>query len=469
MRQFNLSIEKPKQQRAGATLPAPSNAPRVNVAPPVYRPSNNPASLQRKPAAGAPPVYNPLAKASRLAKSQGRIVSPEQGLTALCVRGARTPAVSRHTPGGLPVQRQAGAIPLPVRVPANRPPTGRAQATVAFAPHVYRPLANSGTAQTKIGTLTPRPAQQNRLPGRSIQPGSTRQPALATRTVANMQLQPAGVVQRLVDLLSEDDMTRGTYRHLTQTDPGATDPTGSLRAIPDLNHPYATLGRNESLHIIVHGGGGTVIGMDPEQFAAFLERRGLDPDKHRGVIRLVSCFSGTPDVNGNTFVQQFAGVMRRRGFTNQIIGFNGLVRATSGAQILVVPPDKAAEFFKLSRMKTLLETQLRQAQQRKPTASSTQEQVTEFLVSTQELLAKYKLITEKLSKLWVPQNLQTNIVVIPEAKEYMGEIPVADSYTRRHADEAWEDWMRQQMQRFNMLGPGQSARPLHDYSASYIS
>jgi hypothetical protein len=166
-----------------------------------------------------------------------------------------------------------------------------------------------------------------------------------------MQRPPAKVVQRLVDLLSEDEMTRGTYRHLTQIDPEATDPTCSLRAIPDHNHPYATLGRNESLHVIVHGGGGTVSGMDPEQYAAFLQGRGLDPDKHRGVIRLVSCFSGTPDSNGNTFVQQFAAVMRRRGFTNQIIGFNGLVRAISGARILVVPPDQALEFFRLSQLK----------------------------------------------------------------------------------------------------------------------
>jgi hypothetical protein len=95
--------------------------------------------------------------------------------------------------------------------------------------------------------------------------------------------------------------------------------------------------------------------------------------------------------------------------------------------------------------------------------------VTKFLDSSQKLLAQYKVITEKLSKLWVPQSLGTNIVVIPEAKQYMGEIPLADTSTRLHEDEAWEDWMRKQMQRYNMLGPGQSTRPLHDYSASYIS
>jgi hypothetical protein len=351
MRQFNPFVEKPKHRRAGATSPAASSAPRANVAPPVYRPSNNPASVQRKPAVGAPPVYNPFAKASILSKNQDRIVGPKQGPMALCIRSAGTPAVSRHPPGELPVQRHAGAIPLPASFPANRSPTGRAQAAVAFAPRVYRPLANSGTAQTKIGTLTPRPTQQNRLPGKAIEPDSTRRLPLATRTLADMQRPPAKVVQRLVDLLSEDEMTRGTYRHLTQIDPEATDPTCSLRAIPDHNHPYATLGRNESLHVIVHGGGGTVSGMDPEQYAAFLQGRGLDPDKHRGVIRLVSCFSGTPDSNGNTFVQQFAAVMRRRGFTNQIIGFNGLVRAISGARILVVPPDQALEFFRLSQLK----------------------------------------------------------------------------------------------------------------------
>jgi hypothetical protein len=149
MRQFNPFVEKPKHRRAGATSPAASSAPRANVAPPVYRPSNNPTSVQRKPAVGAPPVYNPFAKASILSKNQDRIVCPKQGLMALCIRSAGTPAVSRHPPGELPVQRHAGAIPLPASFPANRSPTGRAQAAVAFAPRVYRPLANSGTAQAK--------------------------------------------------------------------------------------------------------------------------------------------------------------------------------------------------------------------------------------------------------------------------------------------------------------------------------
>jgi hypothetical protein len=272
-----------------------------------------------------------------------------------------------------------------------------------------------------------------------------------------------------VYLISEDSTAQGTYRHLTDLEDGYDDPTGSLFPILDLDAPFASLERNETLHIIVHGGGGQVEGMGPAAFAEFLVGRGLDPDKHRGTIRLISCFSGTRNFRGSTFVEDFAAEMRKKGFTNPMIGFDGLVRAASGGRILVVEPANVDKFFKYSAMTDLLKSKFEELKEQKPTTSSTQEEIAEFMQKLEDIKKKHALVTKKLSELWVPQSIGKNIVHIPEVKEYVGDMPMATLWERMKGDREWEDWQTQQMRAFNMIGEGESIKPRTDFSSEYIS
>lgn len=352
----------PKPQRA-AVQPFRVQ-PQRGAAPPVYNPFRQTRTVQQTPARKAPPVYNPYKQASALQQKPASVAPP-------VYRPQRAPMQ--------PAFRAASTVCRPAAAhPLSRPAS------------VRQAVSQCKPAQHPAATCIPSP---NAAPPKSKQ-----------------------VVQRLVYLISEDSTAQGTYRNLTTLPPNHTDPTGSLRAVPDDNSPFADLGLNESLHIIVHGGGGTVDGMTPAKFAERLVARGLDPDKHRGVIRLVSCFSGTPDDMGNTFIAQFAQEMRGRGFSNQFIGFNGLVRAASGGKILVVPPEKAAEFFKLSQMKKMLEEDGQLLELDKPSKGAGKDEFERFFQKAEDWKKKFKMVVDKLAALWVPQSLKTNIVLIPEVK-----------------------------------------------------
>lgn len=372
----------------------------------------------------------------------------------------------------------------PVYQPLQAARAGQAK-LIAGAPAVYRPdnrvpslrTANELTRAANRAGLSMCPSSFN-VESPSVTPVACKSPAMQMKAASSgtkgQQLHanpPGNVVQRLVYLLSQDVLNKGTYRNLTQLEQGSEDPTRSLHPVPDLNSPFATLERNESLHIIVHGGGGTVEGMDgPGEFAEFLISQGLDPDKHRGTIRLISCFSGTPVFDDDSsFVERFAGAMRKKGFTNPVIGFDGLVRAASGGRIMVIPPSQAGEFFKLSKMFDLAKAEFAELQKVKPSAKASQDEIELFLELANDVKKKITKIKEKMEALWVPQAIGKNIVHIPEVKEYMGDMPLAGLWERKQADQEWEEWQTQKARAFGMIGNNESIRPRTDFSSEYIS
>jgi len=464
------------------------SAPRQGVArissPPVYRRSMQVGVTQAKLAAGRPPVYRP-GNAPAQPHSASRVLPPtvysparQTGVSqAKAAHGA--PSVYRPNNALPRVQNLSRTSAPPVYHLLQGAPAGQAK-LIAKAPAVYRPdnrvpvlrTANDLTRGANRAGLPTRPQSSSATPATCQSPAmqmkaassGTKGQQLHTNTAVN-------VVQRLVYLLSQDVLNKGTYRNLTQLEQGFVDPTRSLRPVPDPSSPFATLERNESLHIIVHGGGGTVEGMDsPQEFAEFLISRGLDPDKHRGTIRLISCFSGTQVFDdGSSFVEQFAAALRKKGFTNPVIGFDGLVRAASGGQIMVIAPSQAAEFFKLSRMGDLLKNEFAELQQIKPSATASQEEVDIFLDLVNDTKEKITKVNKKMEALWVPQAIGKNTVHIPEVKEYMGDMPLASLWERKQADQEWEEWQTRKMRAFGMLGNNESIRPRTDHSSEYIS
>ncbi len=293
------------------------------------------------------------------------------------------------------------------------------------------------------------------------------------RTPAPGPRRPTGVVQRLVYLISDDALTQGTYRNLTQIPEGHTDPTGSLRALDRwfVGLPFDQLGPRESLHLIIHGGGGSVEDMDPDQFVAYLIDRGLHPRFHGGTIRLVSCYSGTPSatLGGSTFVQRFTTALRQAGFGNAVIGFDGLVRAAKGGQILVIPPGQAAEFWRLSNLKDYLHEKWRELTARKPPPGTDELEVELYLLEVADFKGKFDKVVAKIEKLWVPQRLGQNLIHIPEARPMPVSRTLLDSYSREQEAKRWHLWRERQMRSMHLIKPGESARPLRDYSSSYIS
>jgi hypothetical protein len=248
------------------------------------------------------------------------------------------------------------------------------------------------------------------------------------------------VIQRLVLLIDEDSMTAGSYRHLTSIDP-ETDPTGSLRSInEDLDGlPLEQLGLNETLHVIVHGGGGETSIGDAGALLDYLMERGLRSYVHRGAIRLISCFSGTPSPTG-TFAQKFATELRTRGFTNAVIGFDGLVQVRDGASVYVVPPGKSREFFLRSQRKDRQKREFEELSARKPAKNAPQEDVDFILLEVEMWKTGFDDNIQKLSNLWEPQSIGKNIVYIAEAKEYIGDMLRPDVYSRQQDQKRFDDW-----------------------------
>jgi len=252
-------------------------------------------------------------------------------------------------------------------------------------------------------------------------------------------------IQRLVWLIDEDSLTAGSYRHLTEVDP-EEDPTGSLRPVDtDIGGlPFEQLGTNESLHVIVHGGGGSTSVGDAGELLDYLMARGLRPEEHRGTIRLISCFSGTPGPGG-TFAGQFADELRRRGFTNAVIGFDGLVQVRDGARVYVVSPANAQEFFLRSRLKDRHKLEFSEISSRKPPQGASQDDIDLFLLEVEEFKERFNANIAKMQALWQPQQIGQNIVHIAEAKQYIGDMLGPDVFQRQQEEKRFYDWYNQML------------------------
>lgn len=338
------------------------------------------------------------------------------------------------------IQKQRPAVPYlarssspPTQAPVYRTPSPVPRSSVqlkpalAFrketrpAPPVYRAPSPSAQLKSAPAGATfhgPVPQAVPPKPGTKARARSL-VPIPAVRTYPN---QPAvktpPVVQRLVWKVSNDDSSNSSYDNLIN--PTGIDTTGSLRAVnpsvPGL--PLAQLGTNESLHVVVHGDGkGKVEGMNASEFLDYLIAQGFDGTKHRGAIRLISCFSGTPTKGDTTFAESFASVLREHEFTNAVIGFNGLVQARSGGSIRVVAPENVPEFEMLSNvLTTLTQHQVSVAFNNAPSADATKEDRDRW----QQYLAQVRGVADtrraEVERLWQPQQIGHNIVYIPSSE-----------------------------------------------------
>jgi hypothetical protein len=158
------------------------------------------------------------------------------------------------------------------------------------------------------------------------------------------------LLQRLVHTIGKDTVSKNNERNLVVREEGMDDPGGSLRLAGDhqSEYPLRELGPDESLHVIGHGDGkGSIEGMDAEKFVDYLVGKGLTVGKHRGAIRLVSCFSATKTAGDRILSQEIVLELRKRGFDNPVISFDGLVRVSPGARVGTVAPENVEAYDKL--------------------------------------------------------------------------------------------------------------------------
>jgi hypothetical protein len=261
---------------------------------------------------------------------------------------------------------------------------------------------------------------------RAIQrPGGVRLPFVGTPLLSGKPAQ-AVVVQRLVILVSRDSAAVKNYENLVAASPGYTDPTGSLRegSADVQGPPLGQLGEMETLHIVSHGDGqGHIEGQDEKgaskqmtasEFLTFLIGAGLDPKKHKGAIRLVSCLSGTKTARGTTFAEDFTNALRSRGFSNAVIGFDGLVAVRDHASIGVVPPSKIKEHEMLTNVQvTLGEMHQRAAESLKEVSPKQRELVEQRKQYAADILAVRKQRIAEANALFEPQKIGKNIVYFP--------------------------------------------------------
>lgn len=238
-----------------------------------------------------------------------------------------------------------------------------------------------------------------------------------------MRPAPARVVQRLVILVSRDSAAEKNYENLVGSDSSAD---ASLRGGSEdaQGKPLDQLGESETLHIVSHGDGkGHIEGqddagqpkqMDASQFLDFLIKGGLDPAKHKGTIRFVSCLSGTKMRSGKTFAEEFTSALREKKFQNAVIGFDGLVGVKQDTSIGVVPPSKISEHDMLNNVQITL------AEMRQKTVSGmsglTREQFAAKKKYAEELLAVRKTRIAEMNALFVPAEPGKNIAYFPAAK-----------------------------------------------------
>lgn len=160
-------------------------------------------------------------------------------------------------------------------------------------------------------------------------------------------------IQRLVWRIGEDQTTIDNANRLSTVPPNHVDPTGSLHGV-DQNQgglPLAQLGQDETLHVVGHGDGALHIAdLNPTEFVQHLVDNGLDPNTHKGTIRLVSCLSGLETAEGQYLTDAVTLALREQGFENPVMGFEGLVQVTPSNSIRIIPPDKGAQFDALSTL-----------------------------------------------------------------------------------------------------------------------
>jgi hypothetical protein len=263
--------------------------------------------------------------------------------------------------------------------------------------------------------------------------------------------------------VSDDSSSNSSYQNLIQDSGGQHSLAPVNPGIPGADtKPLRQLGANETLHVIVHGDGrGRVEGMNPSEFLGYLTVKGFNGRVHRGTIRLISCYSGTQTEEDTTFAESFAIALRDRGFTNAVIGFDGLVQAREGGAIRVVAPSNIKAFDMLSNVLiTLTEHSLLVATHPPARLSSNGEEMKLWREYLQGINGVMKSRREEIEKLWEGQRIGKNIVHFESGTADLG---------RQRDARKFDSWHHRQLVAYNQIGPGEASRPSTDFSSSYIS
>jgi len=442
-----MQIKKP-----GGTSPIPIPSPRPiagplgyrspvvqpNVsAPPVYRPNSIATqpkmqagtSLPSRTSPGAPPVY---ASRSIPVTAAPPVYRPDANMKSVLAKTAgRSTAPPVYRPSAIPAQKKSVSSPA-----ASRGVNHASQTALGPAPPVYQPAPSGSIKKVISPSRTTMPFSDRGNMNGALQPRAfnRQQSIFFTSQVQNSrigssQMPPSlaalrsvsrgTTIQRLVILVSRDDMAAKNYDNLVEIGQGYIDPTNSLRPFNDAlkGKPFDQLGQNETLHIVSHGDGqGHIEGQDDKdnpvqmnasEFLTFMIKYGLKPT-HKGAIRFISCFSGTPTSSGTTFAEEFKNALRKQGFDNPVIAFDGLVGVKPNAHVGVVPPSQVNEFEKLQEVEAKLSKEYQELLNDKSIPNRMQR--------LEELLELRKKRTTESNELFKPQNfrgVEPNIVYFP--------------------------------------------------------
>ena len=437
-------------------------------APPVYRPTPNTAQakVQAKKSsapsviAGAPPAYKPTSFAGPPPPVYRPNVNTKSVLPKTAQQSGAPPV---YRPSAAPAHTQPTSA-RPGARPFNQ--SGKAAAG-GFAPPVYRPVQPASIHRSVTPDRVPFSGRHGKDAG-PLQPKAFPKQQIAFTGSQSRQIAPSisrsTTVQRLVILVSRDAIADQNYQNLINIDQ-TTDMTNSLREgngnLP--GKPLDQLGPNEALHIVSHGDGqghiegqdddGSQVQMGAGEFLSFLIKNGFKK-KHKGPIRLLSCFSGTRTSSGTTFAEEFTIVLRNRGFDNPVIAFDGLVGVKPGAHIGVVAPSKVKEFDMLRNVAATLDQQFETLKSAPPSESN--------LKRMREILDLKKQRIDESNNLFEQQRRgdNANIVYFPTSPVSQGG---PSELSKQRAAREWEEWHQRQLKNFNMLDTGPSSTP------SYIS
>ncbi len=156
-------------------------------------------------------------------------------------------------------------------------------------------------------------------------------------------------VQRMVYRIGSDDETLKTTEKVTGDDERnidtETEGMPMYRILPGILS--TGLKKNEELKIVGHGDTnfGLIGGLDPQALVAKLMGQGLGSDQHKGDINLIVCLSGVVPAVGHAVADAVCFYLRGEGFSNRVIGYEGLVHADPDGSLKVVPPDRQDEFL----------------------------------------------------------------------------------------------------------------------------
>lgn len=155
-------------------------------------------------------------------------------------------------------------------------------------------------------------------------------------------------VQRMVYNIGSDETTMDTVAKVTKEGERNIDTETEGLPMVRMSPIFSNgLKKNEELKIVGHGDTnlGLIGGFTPQQLVTKLMSQGLHSGQHKGDINLIVCLSGIVPEVGHAVADAVCFYLRQEGYTNRVIGYEGLVHAQPDGSLRVIPPDRQDEFL----------------------------------------------------------------------------------------------------------------------------